>query len=280
MVDAKKNLKWLTVHNYAATICDRETVSVERLLSPELMAEGNRGPGVPYALGQAGVWGLMPLLDVARGSGLPMAMAEANSVSCGGMPGVSNAFAAALWGLDYTFSLAQDGFINVDFQTSYRPGGSSYNPIDTYGTETAPGIWKYRNVAEPLYYGLYLFSQNAAGAHLLAATTESHANIHAYAVSRCPSCAVKIFIINKDMKAAGLVRVRLDRNMGPGTLLLLDAPGLESLAADVRYGGQQFNSDGVIAAPTTKTVVPDAQGNYDFTLPNAAAAVLTVEPTM
>jgi hypothetical protein len=27
----------------------------------------------------------------------------------------------------------------------------------------------------------------------------------------------------------------------------------------------------------TTTIVPDVQGNYDFTLPNAAAAVLTIE---
>jgi hypothetical protein len=185
------------------------------------------------------------------------------------------------------FSLAEDGFISVEFHSSYRPGGSSYNPIDTYGTEIAPGRWRYHNVAEPLYYGLYLFSQNASGAHLLPTSIESQAhcypckgpdaNVRSYAVTRCSSCAVKIFIINKDMKASGSVRIRLDRKMGTAALLLLDAPGVGSRAADVRYGGQQFNSDGVIGAPMTTTIVPDVQGNYDFTLPNAAAAVLTIE---
>lgn len=273
-VDAKRNLKWLTVHYYAASTCDTDNVSAEQLLSAERIRESN---------GE-----LKPLVQVANAYGIPIALAETNSISCGGMPGVSNAFASALWGLDHMFTLAEDGFISVNFQTSYRPGGSSYNPVDVYGTETAPGRWKYRNVAEPLYYALYLFSHNASGAHLLPVSVEPlstcylckgpDANVRAYAVSRCPSCAVKIIVINKDMKAGGLVRVRLDRKMGAGALLLLDAPNLGSLATDVHYGGQQFKSDGVIAAPMTNSVAPGEQGNYDFNLRNAAAAVLTIEP--
>lgn len=258
------SLKWLTVHNYSATTCNGQTVSIERLLSRELMDQFNHEA--------------RPLVAVARGYELPIAMAETNSASCGGMPGVSNSFAAALWGLDYAFSMAQDGFVNADFHSSYRPGGSSYNPVDTYGTQSASGEWHYRNVAEPLYYGLYLFSKNASGKHLLPASIEGRANIRAYALSTCSRCDVKIVILNKDTAAAGSVQVRLDHKMGPASLLLLSAPHLDSRAEDVRYGGQQFDSDGKIAAPETTAVTPDSKGTYTFTLPNSAAAVLTITP--
>jgi hypothetical protein len=258
------NLAWITVHNYSATTCRGQTVSMARLLSSALMDGFNAEA--------------MPLAAVARAHHLPIAMAETNSASCGGMPGVSNAFASTLWGLDFTFSLVQDGFVNVDFHASYRPGGgSSYNPVDTYGRRDASGRWQYRNVAEPLYYGLYLFSQHAAGAHMVPVSLESDANVRAYAVSRCAGCAVDVFVLNKDTTAAGPIHVRLGRPMGKGTLLLVDAPSLGSLAPDVRYGGRQFASDGTIGTPETTAVTPGADGDYTFTLPNAAIALLTVE---
>jgi hypothetical protein len=259
------NLTWVTVHNYSATTCRGQTVSIARLLSPALMDGFNAEA--------------KPLAAVARDHQLPIAMAETNSASCGGMPGVSNAFAATLWGLDFTFSLVEDGFANVDFHASYRPGGgSSYNPVDTYGRRDASGRWQYRNVAEPLYYGLYLFSQHAAGAHMVPASVASDANVRAYAVSRCAGCAVAAFVLNKDTTATGPVRVRLGHRMGKGTLLLVNAPSLGSLAPDVRYGGRQFASDGTMGTPETTTVAPDANGDYTFILPNAAIALLTVAP--
>jgi hypothetical protein len=259
----RENLAWVAVHNYSATTCGGQTVSIARLLSPELMDQFKREA--------------RPLVAVAHARGLPIAMTETNSASCGGMPGVSNAFAAALWGLDYAFSLAEGGFVNVGFHSSYRPGGSSYNPIDTYGRADSAGQWHYRNVVEPLYYALYLFSRNASGKRVLPAAVETHANVRAYAVSHCADCPVRVFVLNKDLNASGPVRVHLDRAMGDGSLLLLSAPSLGSLAADIHYGGRQFNSDGRIDAPETMAVKPDAHGDFAFSLPNAAIAVLTVE---
>jgi hypothetical protein len=261
---AGRDLRWVTIHDYPETTCGGGTVSAARLLSPELMDRFD-------SLAR-------PLVALARAHDLPIAMAETNSVSCGGMPGVSNAFASALWGLDYAFSLARDGFVQVDFHTSYRPGGSSYNPIDTYGRRDAAGRWTYRNVAEPLYYALYLFSRHAAGGHLVPATVTTEANVRAYAVRRCAGCAVSVFVLNKDTSAAGTVRVRVGRGMGTATLLLLEAPSLGAPAADVRYGGRQFDTAGNLGTPATTTLAPEADGSYGFTLPTAAIAVLTVSP--
>ena len=262
---APQHLRWLTVHNYSATTCNGQTVTAARLLSRELMDE---------VMSDAA-----RLSGVAHAHDLPIAMAETNSASCGGMPGVSNAFASALWGLDYAFTLASAGFVNVDYHISYRPGGgSSYNPVDTYGTQDAAGRWQYRNVAEPVYYGLYLFAQQAAGKRFMSIAVESNANVTAYAVSACGGCAVSVFVLNKDTSAAGAVRVHLAHGMGDASLLMLDAPSLGAGAAGVRYGGMQFKSDGTIGAPRTTGVRRDAAGDYDFKLANAAIAVLTVRP--
>ena len=90
------------------------------------------------------------------------------------------------------------------------------------------------------------------------------------------SSAVHVFVINKDEKASGPVMVHVAGGSGAATLLMLDAPSLGSMADAVRYGGQQFDSDGHIGAPNTITVEAGGNGDYTFTLPNASAAELSI----
>ena len=47
---------------------------------------------------------------LAQDAGKPMYMFETNTASCGGFPGVSDSFAAALWALDYGLQLAYGNF--------------------------------------------------------------------------------------------------------------------------------------------------------------------------
>ena len=100
----------------------------------------------------------------------------------------------------------------------------------------------------------------------------------AYAASTCSGCADKIFVLNKDLAASGEVRVHLSAPMGDASLLLLDAPKLDSLAEEVHYGGAQFDENANIGAPKETVVKPGSDGDYVFTLPNAAVALLTVQP--
>jgi hypothetical protein len=255
-------LKLATVHNYPLTTCGNTTVTIEQLLAPGLMDSYNRM--------------VQPLVAEADAHDVPIAMAETNSASCGGMPGVSNALASAVWGLDYMFTTAQDGFTMMGFHSSYRVTGSFYNPVITYGQEDASHQWRYHNVAQPIYYGMYLFARHASGNHLLASSIQSSSNIRAYAVTRCATCKVKVFVINKDLRAAGPVRVQVEGRKGQASLLMLDAPSLSSRAGDVHLGGSQFDSQGNLPLPKTSSLQADTQGDYTFTLPNASAALLTV----
>lgn len=259
------SLKLATVHSYLLTTCGGKKVSIEELLAPELMKRFDQ---------QA-----KELVAAASERKVPLALAETNSASCGGMPGVSNAFAAALWGLDSLFSGAEDGYSGMNFHISYRSDGSSYNAVDTYKS-TNGGAGAYENMAEPLYYAMYLFAQNASGKHLLPAEIKTAANVRSYAASSCLSCAVNVVVINKDAKASGRVRIRVaGAQRGPASLLLLRAPKLESLASEVSYGGERFDGAGHLRKPHKQQVRPDAQGEYEFELPNAAAAVLRVPPS-
>ena len=255
------DLKLASVHNYTATTCGQKNVTATELLSPERVKEFNDLS--------------KKLVAVAHENNLPLALAETNSASCGGMAGVSNAFTSAVWGLDYMFNIASDGYTNIDFHFSYRAGGSAYNPVQTFSWKTGNEV-HYRNVAQPLFYAMYLFAQKASGEHLLPASVTSKANITAFATTVGDSSAVHVFVINKDEKASGPVMVHVAGGSGAATLLMLDAPSLGSMADAVRYGGQQFDSDGHIGAPNTITVEAGGSGDYTFTLPNASAAELSI----
>lgn len=53
--------------------------------------------------------------QLAQEIGKPFMMFETNTASCGGFPGISDAFAAALWGLDYGLMLAYSNFTGALF---------------------------------------------------------------------------------------------------------------------------------------------------------------------
>ena len=52
---------------------------------------------------------------VAQAAGKPLLMFETNSASCGGFPGISDAFGSALWALDYGLQMAYSNFSGALF---------------------------------------------------------------------------------------------------------------------------------------------------------------------
>jgi hypothetical protein len=57
------------------------------------------------------------LSAASQSAGVPYRICEVNSFSGGGRPGVSNTMAAALWALDYLFTLASNGCSGVNMET-------------------------------------------------------------------------------------------------------------------------------------------------------------------
>lgn len=62
---------------------------------------------------------------LAQRANLPLMMFETNTASCGGFPGISDSYAAALWAIDYGFQLAQSNFTHGLLQTGAQ--GTFYN---------------------------------------------------------------------------------------------------------------------------------------------------------
>ncbi|KAH9476923.1 Beta-glucuronidase [Psilocybe cubensis] len=89
----------------------------------------------------------LPSTALAQQSGKEFLMFETNTASCGGFPGISDSFGAALWGVDYALQMAAVNFSGALFHV----GGQSvsYNPFTPPPTnESTFHQW----TVGPLYY--------------------------------------------------------------------------------------------------------------------------------
>ncbi len=92
----------LTGHHYPLGCARTPPPSIETLLSAAIRGAAARS--------------LATYMTVASESGIPFRMDELGSVSCGGVPGVSNTFASALWATGYLAQAMDDGLVGINLQ--------------------------------------------------------------------------------------------------------------------------------------------------------------------
>lgn len=87
--------------------------------------------------------------NIAQQNGKPFLMFETNTASCGGFPGLSDSFGAALWAVDYGLQMAYSNFSGALLHV----GGQSdfYNPFSPPPTNQS--TFRQWTVA-PLYYAV------------------------------------------------------------------------------------------------------------------------------
>ncbi|KAI0643303.1 hypothetical protein C8Q79DRAFT_915544 [Trametes meyenii] len=91
---------------------------------------------------------------LAQTWGKPFLMFETNTASCGGFPGISDAFASALWAVDYGMQMANSNFTGALFHA----GGQNvtYNPFTAAPTnETALHQW----TVGPIFYSAIVVAE-------------------------------------------------------------------------------------------------------------------------
>ncbi len=253
------NIGLVTLHEYALN-AGKIAPTITALLSPTLIQ--NISQSFQKAVN-----------DISSLYKLQVQIDETNSVIPDpGQPDVSNVQASALWALDYSLQMARLGVRRINFHIH---DGSFYDPIQV--TVPSPGVYQVQ--IQPEYYGMYAFSA-AKGQQFLPLTISTTANVRAYALSSCATCAITIYLINKDLAASGPIQVSLSSPGTSATYLELSAPTLSSYGTAVTYGGVQFDpTTGMLTSPAQATAVqPDPSGNYTVTLDNAAAGILTIQP--
>jgi hypothetical protein len=206
-----------------------------------------------------------PVVQTAKQAGLPLRVAEMNSVSCGGLPGVSDVFAAGLWGADAMFQLASVGVAGVNLH-----GPSRYAVFDF----TPAGALEVRG----LYYAMVLFS--GATAHQgrsLPVTLHSGWQVRAWAYLGADG-ATRVAIINEDPSRSSQVSVSVG-SLRAATERQLTASSLDATTA-ISFGAQSWaaSTDGLPVGTAIDSPVPVQVGTAELrvTLGPGSATLLTV----
>ncbi|KAF8699112.1 Glycoside hydrolase family 79 protein, partial [Rhizoctonia solani] len=119
----KNDLKILAVQHYPTNNCKiNGNILDPQAIYPDFLRHANTGYSPvsmvnPYRSSSA----------IAQQYGKPIVMLETNTASCGGFPGISDSFGAALWAADLAFQLASANFSQVLLHV----GGQNvyYNPF-------------------------------------------------------------------------------------------------------------------------------------------------------
>lgn len=259
---AEPSVREVTFHRYALNRCNK----VRR--SPSY-------PTVPNLLAPVSTLGLMngagPVIAAAHRRGIPFRVDEMNAVTCGGVWGVSNSFASALWSLDAMFAVLRSGADGVNVQTSPFPG----TPNQLFTFRHPAGHWV--GSVRPEYYGLLMFAQAAPpGSRLLQVAAPANDPVHSWA-TRTPSGQIHLVLINDSFTRARSLLVRAPM-LSVATLERLQAPSPYSTHG-ITLAGQSFapqSTTGALSGPMSTTTVKPARGEYALKLPAGSAAMLTI----
>lgn len=251
---AHRSLGLVTIHRYPYSGCagrrgTRSYATIGRLLSP--------------AASTAMAAALRPLVNDAHEAGLALRLTELNSVNCGGRPGVSDAFATALWAPDALFALLRAGVNGVNLHVRSDAVNAAF--------ALTPGGLE----AHPLLYGLILFARTL-GRHAQLVRLASHLrhplNLAAWAV-RAGRDTLHVLLIDKGRHPAH-VALRLPATGAAGVQRLL-APTVTSQTG-VTLAGRQLGSDGRWQSlPALQRLAP-REGVYTISVRSMSAALVSV----
>jgi hypothetical protein len=254
---AEPRVGLLTVHRYALKRCGPSSNSTVSELLSNAAADGLASS-------------VVPTVAIAHARRVRLRIDEVNSIACGGQPGVSNTFGAALWALDLLFAVARTGVEGVNFHT--EPG--AFNELFSLST-TGDGWQAY---VHPEYYGLLMFAQAAAPrARLLQTRDPAHSRLRIWA-TRAADGRIRVVVINKYMRGSRVVVLRIPWAAGPAALERLRAPSPYATFG-ATLGGQSFGQEtltGFLAGPAATTTIEPVAHSYTLTVPAASAAMLTM----
>ena len=147
---------------------------------------------------------------------------------------VSSQFGAALWTLDFIFTVALNGGQGVNFHS----GGQSFNsytPIADNGNTVV--------MARPEFYGLKLFSLAGQGSVLPASIwLDTNINFSAYGMQQAAGVMGAV-LVNKDTNNYAQVTINLGANVAAVSSMMLSGTALYSTNG-YTLGGAPINADG------------------------------------
>lgn len=251
----------LTGHHYPLGCAQTPPPSIETLLSAAI-----RG---------AAANSLNTYLKVADLYGIPMRIDETNTVSCGGVEGISDTFASALWATGYITQAMAAGAAGLNLEGN-PTNCVGYTPLcATNPTAVAQGALS----AEPEWYAL-LLTKSLIGTRPLPTTisAEGSPNLVAAAFSG-PKHSLEFVLADNEPPGSSPLALSLEVGAGMGTAQIqrLTAPS-QSATSGVQLAGRTVAANGSWRAPTQTESVAASSGTVAFELAPNSAALVSVDP--
>jgi hypothetical protein len=222
---------------------------------------------------------LQNLQSAASANHMPFRIDECNSYFASKNPaGVANAFAAALWAIDFIFTNAQYGSSGVNFHNTGNTSG--YAAIGESSSVVTS--------VQPLYYGLFFFSQifrhNPKGLLYESTLDATGVALTAYVVGK-PN-GTFVILNNKDTTNAASVTITgFAHTAARAALTTLassgDTPsaqlanlGIYNGGSPITFGGQPVALDGTWAGTAMEVPVPG--NSVTVTVEPATAALVWI----
>jgi hypothetical protein len=253
----------LTSHYYAEGPPDDPKVTTARLLRTDASI-GRRAKVIA---------------DEAVSLGIQCRMTEGNSCYRGGKPGMSDAFASALWAGDYMLCLAEAGYGGVNF----HGGGSSYlraslgghMPGDSVAKKPSASKGAYYTPiagdlvdgfhAQPIFYGMLLANQFAGGRMVRSSLQSGGVNATAYAAKTRDGLRIAMFNKSEDQDLR--IWIKTGASYGRAAVWRLCGSELDATSG-VTLGGSEIGDHARWSVSRVETM----QSTID--LPGASGAVV------
>lgn len=249
----------LTGHHYPLGCTQDPTI--EGLLNPALRGREQRS--------------LETYMSVSRLAGIPLRIDEAGTVSCGGVAGISDTFASALWATGYIAQAMADGADGVNLQGNPDncPG---YTPLcATSAAASADGILR----PQPDWYAMLLTSSLIGYRPLLTTATaeEGAPNLVAQAFAGS-SGRLKLVLVDDEPPGSRPLRVRVavGARLGPARLLRLTGLSLQSTGG-VLLGGRLVGAGGEWRSASDLPAAPVRAGALSVLVPAGSAVLVSLE---
>jgi len=194
-------------------------------------------------------------------------LGETASFSSHGAPGVSDAFASALWAIDFSFDNANKGSAGINFHgggigmDGNRP--FYYSPIG----ETQSVV----SEAKPLFYGMLLMAIGGTGKSLATTAAAGSLAFSAHALQQSDG-SVNVFLVNKDAGTGVKATVETGGAVAAGAVIYLEAPSLGATSG-VKLAGAGISPAGSWK-PGAPYLLAPAGTTVSVIVPPASAALV------
>ncbi|OCH92578.1 glycoside hydrolase family 79 protein [Obba rivulosa] len=207
--------------------------------------------------------------SIAQSAGKPFLMFETNTASCGGFPGVSDSFGAALWGVDYAMQMAYANFSGALLHVGGQ--NNSNNPFTPPPTKMS--FFEQWTVG-PIFYSTLVVAEalGMSGASRVADLALNNGNIYTpgYGVWEDDQLA-RLVLLNFITDSSGASDYNVSFTLGgpqfgetsqvpPNiTVKYLSAESV-SVKENITWAGQtlgtRFQSDGTLQGEEQAVIIP------------------------